>query len=91
MKQNHKGKKGEFYYEVDGDKLAVLSYSQANDNKIVIEHTEVDPSLQGQGVGNKLVDAAVAYARKNQIKILPMCSFAAAVFEKEEDYSDVRS
>ena len=40
--------------------------------------------------GYKLVEAAVNFARENNIKIMPLCSFANAVFRKRSDYNDVR-
>lgn len=82
--------KGRFFYEVNGEVKAEMTYSVAGKGKIIIDHTEVDPSLHGQGVGYKLVDASVNYARENQIKILPLCPFASAVFKKKEVYNDVQ-
>lgn len=81
--------KGRFFYEVDGIQKAEMTYSQAGTDKIIIDHTEVDESLKGQGIGYKLVDASVRYAREKQLKILPLCPFVAAVFKKKSDYSDV--
>lgn len=90
IQQFDDGKKGQFYYEVNGDKLGLMTYSHAGEDKIIIDHTEVDESLKGQGVGYKLVEAAVEYAREQKIKILPLCPFAAAVFKKRSEYSDVK-
>lgn len=82
--------KSEFYYEVDGKKLALMTYSHAGADKIIIDHTEVDESIKGQGVGYKLVEASVVYARANNLKIMPLCPFANAVFKKRPEYNDVR-
>lgn len=80
---------GRFYYEVDGEELAHMTYTNEGVDKIIIDHTEVDSSLKGQGIGYKLVEAAIEYARENQIKILPRCSFVATVFKKKSEYNDV--
>ncbi|MFC0605784.1 GNAT family N-acetyltransferase [Winogradskyella pulchriflava] len=82
--------KGRFYYLVDGVEKAHMTYTHAGANKIIIDHTEVDESLKGQGVGYKLVETAVDYARKNNLKIMPLCPFANAVFKKRSEYNDVR-
>ena len=66
-----------------------MTYTFAGDEKIIIDHTEVDESLKGKGVGYKLVDSSVVFARENNLKILPLCPFAAAVFKKKLEYSDV--
>ena len=89
IKHGNVGSKGRFNYEVDGVVKAEMTYSQAGNDKIIIDHTEVDASLKGEGVGYKLVEASVNYARNKQIKILPLCPFAAAVFKKRNEYSDV--
>lgn len=81
--------KGEFFINVDGEKKASMTYSRAGADKIIIDHTEVNESLKGQGIGYKLVEAAVDFARICKIKIIPLCPFAKAVFNKKNDYSDV--
>jgi len=90
IKHVEEDKKGEFYYEVEGNKLGLMTYTYAGPDKIIIDHTEVDESLKGQGVGYELVEASVNFARENNLKIMPLCPFANAVFRKRNDYSDVR-
>ncbi len=84
---NEKG--GAFIYEVDGAKLAEMVYVMAAPNKMIIEHTEVDDSLKGQGIGKKLQAELVAYVRENSIKVLPLCPFANATFKKMTEWQDV--
>ncbi len=81
--------KGVFYIEVDGLKKAEMTYVMAGETKMIIDHTEVLAELSGKGAGKMLVEKAVEYARKNGIKILPLCTFAKTVFEKTPDYNDV--
>jgi predicted GNAT family acetyltransferase len=89
IKQEENQKKGKFYYEEGGNQLAEMTYTYAGDDKIIIDHTEVDESLRGKGVGYKLVEASVNFAREKGISILPLCPFAKAVFNKKSEYSDV--
>ena len=81
--------KGSFYIERDGKRVAEMTFSKAGDDKIIIDHTEVDDSLQGEGAGKQLVEASVHYARRKGIKILPLCPFAKATIEKNSDWHDV--
>jgi len=84
------GKKGSFYIEIDNIKVAEMTYTHAKPNKIIIDHTEVSDTLKGQGVGYKLIDASVEYMRSNNLKVIPLCPFANAVFKKKaQQYSDV--
>jgi len=81
--------KGMFYVESDGEVHARMFYHMAAPDKLVIEHTEVDDELRGQNVGYQLVEAAVLYARQNQIKIIVWCPFAKSVFAKKPEWHDV--
>ena len=83
------GGKGMFYAGRDGAILAELVYNKPSENKMIIEHTEVDDSLSGKGVGLQLVTTAVEYARTHQMKIIPLCPFAKSVFDKRPDFADV--
>jgi uncharacterized protein len=56
---------------------------------VIIDHTEVDPSLRGTGASARLVQAAVEWARKEGVKILPLCPFARHVFDKTPEFADV--
>lgn len=66
-----------------------MTYSIASANFIIIDHTEVDPSFKGKGVGKHLLYKIVEMARERDIKILPLCPFANAMFKKLADIQDV--
>jgi predicted GNAT family acetyltransferase len=83
------GKKGSFYLEREGKKIARMDYVMAGETKLIIEHTEVDDSLKGQGIGKKLLEELVFFSRKKKITVRPLCSFAAAMFRKTPDWQDV--
>ncbi len=80
---------GKFYIEENGQTLALMTYSKAGADKIIIDHTEVDDSLKGKGVGKDLVAEGVKYARENRLKIVPQCVFAKAEFDKHPEYTEV--
>jgi predicted GNAT family acetyltransferase len=89
IKQFDDGKKGRFYIEIDGTTEAEMTYVWAGENKFIIDHTEVSEKLKGQHAGKQMVFAAVEFARKKQVKILPLCPFANSVFKKIKEYQDV--
>lgn len=84
------GHKGAFVWLQDGEKLAQMSYSIAG-SRVIIDHTDVDDRLRGQGAGRQLVRAAVEWARRENKKLMPLCPFARSVFDKTPDFSDVLS
>ncbi len=81
--------KGAFYYEEGGKRLAEMTFTMAGETRMIIDHTDVSDVLRGKGAGKQLVEAAVQHARKNNLKILPLCPFAKSVFDKTEAYRDV--
>lgn len=68
---------------------ALMTYVPTGNGIIIIDHTEVGASLRGQGVGKQLVQAAVDYARENNIKIHATCPFTKGVLEETKEYQDV--
>ncbi len=81
--------KGAFYVEENNVRLAEMTFSKAGTDTIIIDHTEVSEALKGTGAGKKLVTEAVEYARKNKLKIIPLCPFAKSVFERTSEFADV--
>jgi len=80
---------GAFIIQKNGQRLAEMTYSRTNATLIIIDHTDVDPSLSGQGVGRQLLDALVAWARATGTKVLPLCPFAKSQFDKDASIRDV--
>ena len=83
------GTKGLFFVGQDGAVLAETVYTMSSPEKMVIEHTEVDESLSGKGVGKQLIETVVQYARTYNIKIIPFCPFAKSLFDTIPEWSDV--
>lgn len=82
-------KRGAFVIKREQERLAELTYSKPEDNSINIDHTEVDESLRGQGVGEDLVKAAVEFARENNLKVKATCQYASKLLGRNDDYGDV--
>lgn len=91
VKHVENGNKGTFVASEDGVQIGEMTYSKVGSDKIIIDHTEVDESQKGKGVGKILLTKAVDYARDNNVKILPLCPFAKAMFDKDVDIRDVRA
>jgi len=73
----------------EDDFLAELIYMKKEPDTMIIEHTEVGDELKGQNVGYQLVHMAIEYARTHNLKVIPMCPFAKAIFDKKPEYRDV--
>ena len=89
IKLNLEDTKGYFELYENNALAAYMSFSRAGDDLIIIDHTDVKPEHKGKAFGRKLVDYVVNYARENNIKVMPMCPYAASVFQKDESIRDV--
>jgi hypothetical protein len=82
-------KNGYFYINIEGKTEAKMTFVFAGADKIIIDHTEVNEGNNGKGFGKMMLAKAVDFARKKNIKIIPLCPFAKKVFDKTPEYSDV--
>ena len=89
IKHSIDGDTGSFDYIFEGEKLAEIIYTKISDSQMTIDHTEVHESLKGLGIGKKLLETIVEYARTKNLKIIPMCSFAKVTFDRVEEWRDV--
>ena len=78
-----------FFADADGRRVAEMTYSRTNPTLVIVDHTEVDPSLGGQGVGRRLLDALVEWARGSGTKVIATCPFVKAQFAKDASLRDV--
>lgn len=65
-----------------------ISYQERGDT-LVYDHTIVPQALGGKGVGSALVKHALDYARENNKKVDPQCSFVSSYINKHADYQDL--
>ncbi|MGE3467053.1 MAG: GNAT family N-acetyltransferase [Pyrinomonadaceae bacterium] len=89
IKHIERGGRGGFIIKGGSRRLAEMSYVNAGETGFIIDHTEVDESLRGQGIGEKLLAEAVRYAREKKLKIYATCPFALRKLQDNEDYADV--
>jgi uncharacterized protein len=72
----------------DGNLIGFAAY-QKTDDLIVFTHTEVDPSMEGQGIGGQLVRGALDHVRTLGLAVLPLCPFVHAWMLGHPDYVDL--
>lgn len=80
---------GTFFLEREGSRLATMTYSCFKPWCVTIDSTEVSDALRGQGVGRQLLDALVAWARETNTRVVPVCPWVKAQFEKDPSIRDV--
>lgn len=89
IKQVNEETKGAFKGFVNDIQAGEITYSWAGSSRIILDHTEVNPDFRGQQVGKKILMSIVEFARKSNIKIIPLCPFAKSVFDKNPEIRDI--
>jgi predicted GNAT family acetyltransferase len=69
--------------------VGFLEYDKSADS-INYTHTIIPKELGGRGLGTELVKYALAYARVEHLKVIPSCSFVAALMDEHSVYHDLR-
>jgi predicted GNAT family acetyltransferase len=72
-----------FTSTLDGH-VAELTYERADD-RLVLVHTGVPKSIDGQGVASALVLAAVDHAAEHDLTVVPRCPFARRYLREHPD------
>ena len=68
--------------------LSKLDYIQDGKN-FVITHVGVSPELRGQGIAGKIVQVGLEYAKEKALRVVPMCSYAAAYIRRHPEYAEL--
>ncbi|WP_042225072.1 GNAT family N-acetyltransferase [Oceanobacillus manasiensis] len=89
MSNIKKGTQSFYVGEDEKNPDAEIGYTFSEEGDIVIDHTVVSESLQGQGLAGKLVERVVEKARQEGKKINPLCSYAQKKLEETPNYHDV--
>ena len=79
------------YRDASGALLAEITYQPLDEHTVLADHTFVDPSLRGQGVGKKLVCHLADQMRAEHKKIKPQCLYVVALFEQDTQFDDVHA
>jgi predicted GNAT family acetyltransferase len=67
----------------------VLSYAPAGADLLDLYSTYVPPADRGRGVAGRLVQAAVAHARAEGLRIIPSCWYVAQWLRQHPEHADL--
>jgi predicted GNAT family acetyltransferase len=72
-----------------GSGTAVLSYAPAGSDLVDLYSTYVPPADRGRGMAARLVQAAVAHARAEGLRIIPTCWYVAQWLRHHPEHADL--
>jgi predicted GNAT family acetyltransferase len=71
-----------------GARAGFLTYTLKG-GRIALNHAEIDPTMEGAGLGSQLAAYALADARSRGLEVLPHCPFVRAYIEQHEEFRDL--
>lgn len=79
-----------FYAVCNGNNVGEITFVRVGIDKLIIDHTDVMEKYRNEKIGLGLVRHAADLARSQKRKVLPLCPFASAMFNKYSEFDDVR-
>lgn len=73
-----------------GDQIALLEFA-IEGPKIYLTHTEVSKTLQGKGIASELVRESLKYIKKQNLTVMPLCSFVAKYIDNHPEWHSLLS
>ena len=87
---NRSGNGGVLTLNKEDEEVGRLTYTIFPDeNKLVISYVLVHSKFEGKGMGKYLVEEGIKFARENNWKVYPHCSYARAVMRRMNDVEDI--
>lgn len=71
-----------------GEDVAFAEY-RLKDDSVIFPHTVVPEAFAGQGVGKRLVEAGLAFAREQKLWVRPHCPFFHAYISKRPELHEL--
>lgn len=83
----HEAGRQRFVMRSDGEEIGILEY-QRGPSLVDFHHTWVRPDLRGRGLAAILVEAGMAFARSERLKVTPSCSYVGAWLRRHPGAAD---
>lgn len=90
IRREDDGRHGRYVAQVTGiDAEAELTFTHRGPGLISADHTGAPEAMRGTGAAAALVDRLIADARGEGFRIIPLCPYVRARYEKNPDWHDV--
>ena len=80
---------GQKFYMIFDEKEAYLRYLMNDNNVMNMIKTYVPPELRGRKIADAIVLKAMEYARENNLKIIPTCSYIETFIRRHEEFENL--
>jgi len=80
---------GRYVIHLPGELEAEMTFRKLGSDAIAIDHTYTPPEFRGQNIAALLMNRSIADARRDGVKIRPVCSYAVAQFRRHPEWADL--
>ncbi|KIX90483.1 GNAT family acetyltransferase [Staphylococcus microti] len=70
---------------------AEITFIYRDDHTIDVNHTYVSPELRGGGVAKQLFNRVIEKAQREQLKIIPTCSYVKLQFDRDASLASLKA
>ncbi len=88
MEIKHDKDQQKFYF-IEDDKECYVKYLLDDSKTFNILKVYVHPDLRNQGYAAKLAKTALGYAKENNLKVIPTCSYAEYFIVRNKEYEEL--
>ena len=71
------------------DGAVVFADYRGTPDRLAITHVEAPMALRGTGAAGRLMEARADHARRERLKLVPICGYAVVWFRRHRDWQDV--
>jgi predicted GNAT family acetyltransferase len=72
----------------NGSLLGFVQYHDRAGARVLV-HTEVDQAHEGEGLGSRLIEGALADIRARGLELVPLCPFVRAYLRSHPEQADL--
>lgn len=76
-------------FELDVEGHVAFADYRRQGGRLAIDHVETPVALRGGGVASQVMQGVAEAARREGLKVLPICSYAVAWFRRHPEQSDL--
>jgi len=80
---------GRYVIRLPGDLEAEMTFRKLGSDTIAIDHTYTPPEFRGRNIAAMLMERSIADARRDGVKIRPLCSYAVVQFRRHKEWADL--
>lgn len=73
----------------EGNEVGYLNYTKDLEGDLIIESIFIKEEYRGEGYAKIVFNEFIEKAKKEQYRIIPICSYAQAQFQKRKDIQEM--